>query len=299
MGSVNNSEILVGLDVGGSKTRGIVWAGGEVTGDATVGSANVQNVSAETARANMARLLGELDVSGATRVLAGAGGVDTDADAAGLAELIAPHVPGAAITVVHDTRLLLAAGGTDTGVAVIAGTGSAAWGVNAAGRQARAGGWGYLLGDEGSGYWFGREAVRHSLHRMDLGLEPDDLTSALLERCALATPRELIGHFHRGTTRTYWASLSPVVFDAAATGNRAAGELVETAGALLAGLADQCATLLDLSGPIVLGSGVGSNQPLLQAAFRRHLAPGHATDVRILDRDPIFGVPFLARHTGS
>ena len=70
---------------------------------------------------------------GATEVFAGAGGVDTDDDAAALRALIAPFVPGAQVTVVHDTRLLLAAAGATEGVAVIAGTGSAAWGANAAG----------------------------------------------------------------------------------------------------------------------------------------------------------------------
>nr|WP_125613389.1 BadF/BadG/BcrA/BcrD ATPase family protein [Specibacter cremeus] len=285
--------VVVGLDVGGSKTRGMVWRGGAVAADATVGSANVQNVSAATAQANMAELFAALDVHGAATVFAGAGGIDTDADAAALRNLIAAQVPGAAITVVHDTRLLLAAAGASTGVAVIAGTGSAAWGVNAAGGQVRAGGWGYLLGDEGSGYWFGREAVRHSLHRMDRDLPADGLTTALLARCGLSQPRELIAHFHQGTTRRYWAATSPVVFDAAAAGHARALELIDLAGRDLAGMAVQVARQLGLAGPIVLGGGLGSNQPPLQDAFRRHLAAAGLTDVRVLDKDPILGVPLL------
>ena len=293
MKTKNSAETVVGLDIGGSKTRGITWTNGEITADATVGSANVQNVSVETATANMAELFTLLGAPSAGVVFAGAGGVDTDADAAALQALIAPHVPAARITVVHDTRLLLAAGGASTGVAVIAGTGSAAWGINDAGRQARAGGWGYLLGDEGSGYWFGREAVRHSLHRMDLGAEPDILTQGLLKHCGLDDPSQLINHFHQGTTRRYWAATSPVVFAAAAAGHAEALAMIDTAGRDLAGMAAQVAGMLGVAGPIVLGSGLGSNQPPLQDAFRKHLAMAGLNDVRILGQDPIFGVPLL------
>jgi N-acetylglucosamine kinase-like BadF-type ATPase len=285
---------IIGLDIGGSKTRGIKWLDGTAQADFSVGSANVQNVSREQAASNLKDLFGQLGAPGVAQVYAGSGGIDTDEDAAALAALIQPNVPGARVTVVHDTRLLLAAGGASTGVAVIAGTGSAAWGVNDDGGQARAGGWGYLLGDEGSGYWFGREAVRHSLHRMNLRLEPDRLTRALLAQCGLDEPNELIAHFHGDTGRRYWASMSPLVFDAAADGHHESVAMIETAGRDLAALAAQCARLLSLTGPIVLGGGLGMNQPPLQVAFKAYLADVGLTDVRVLEQDPIVGVLTLA-----
>ncbi len=284
---------FVGLDIGGSKTRGIVWTDGAVSSDASVGSTNVQNVSAQVARDNMAELFSLLDAAGATDVLAGAGGVDTDDDAAALAGLISPFVPGARVQVVHDTRLLLAAAGASTGVAVIAGTGSAAWGINAAGEQARAGGWGYRLGDEGSGYWLVREAVRHSLRRMDSGEAVDELTAGLLDYCGLESPQQLIAHFHMGTTRRYWAAGSPVVFAAARDGHREALALVDQAAADLADMAAKVAGQLGLAGPVVLGSGLGSNVPALQEAFTAQLARRGFEDVQILRQDPIFGIPLI------
>lgn len=289
---------MLGLDIGGSKTRGIVWEGGVVIADASAGSANIQNVSVEIARANLAELFELLGNPRTPVVFAGAGGVDTQDDADALSGLIAPFVQGASITVVHDTRLLLAAGGTSTGVAVIAGTGSAAWGAGPDGIEARAGGWGYLLGDEGSGYWLAREAVRHSLHQLDLGAECDELTRGMLDYCGLDSPHELIAHFHQGTTRRYWAAASPVVFSAAANGNTEALRLVDQAGKDLAAMAHQVAVQVGVSGPIVLGSGLGSNVPALQEAFKSHLASIGLSDVRILDQDPIFGVPFLVQAAG-
>ncbi len=287
-------ETIIGLDIGGSKTRGILWRNGEVLADRETGSANVQNVSVQEAAANLSALFEGFPELPVDQVFAGAGGIDTEADAEALAALIRPNVPGTPVTVVHDTRLLLAAGHASTGVAVIAGTGSAAWGINQDGDQARAGGWGYLLGDEGSGYWFGREAVRHSLHRMNLGLEPDVLTQALLEKCELKEPGELIAHFHSGTSRRYWAAMSPLVFDAARVDHQASLRMIARAGKDLADLAAQVAHQLDLEGPIVLGSGLGMHQPPLQEVFREQLAAHGLHQVRVLDQDPIFGVLDLA-----
>ncbi|MGO4190746.1 N-acetylglucosamine kinase [Arthrobacter sp. YAF17] len=282
---------VIGLDIGGTKTRGVRFEDGAVVADESVGSSNVQNVTRAEAALHLAELFARIGGGTVAQVYAGAGGIDTDADAEALAALIAPHVPGARITVVHDSRLLLAAGGASTGVAVIGGTGSAAWGRNGLGEEARAGGWGYLLGDEGSGYWLGREAVRHSLRRMNQGQEPDELTTALLASCGVDDPNKLIALFHSPDTgRRYWADKARLVVDAAAAGHTASQELVDQAGRDLAGLAEQTVRQLRIEGPVILGSGLGMNVPRLQESFRSALAAAGITDVRILEQDPVFGV---------
>nr|WP_160668969.1 BadF/BadG/BcrA/BcrD ATPase family protein [Pseudarthrobacter sp. ATCC 49987] len=290
---------VIGLDIGGTKTRGVRFEDGKAVADESVGSSNVQNVSREEAARNLAGLFARIGGGEVSQVYAGAGGIDTDDDAAALAALIAPHVPSARITVVHDSRLLLAAGGASTGVAVIGGTGSAAWGRNSSGEEARAGGWGYLLGDEGSGYWLGREAVRHSLRRMNQGLEPDELTTALLASCGVDDPNKLIALFHSPQTgRRYWAERARLVVDAAAAGHAASQELVDQAGRDLAALAEQTVRQLGIDGPVILGSGLGMNVPRLQESFRTALAAVGITDVRVLDRDPVFGVLQLVAEQG-
>ena len=291
---------VIGLDIGGTKTRGVRFENGQPVADESVGSSNVQNVSREQAALHLAELFARIGGGAVAQVYAGAGGIDTDEDAAALAALIAPHVPGAKITVVHDSRLLLAAGGASTGVAVIAGTGSAAWGKNAQGEEARAGGWGYLLGDEGSGYWLGREAVRHSLRRMNQGLEPDELTTALLQSCGVEDPNKLIALFHSPETgRRFWAQQARLVVEAADAGHEASQALVEQAGRDLAGLAAQALTKLGIKGPVILGGGLGMNVPRLQESFRRSLAAEGVTDVRVLEQDPVFGVLQLVAEQGS
>jgi len=174
---------------------------------------------------------------------------------------------------------------------VIAGTGSAAWGRNADGAEARAGGWGYLLGDEGSGYWLGREAVRYSLRRMNQGLPTDQLTAALLASCGVDHPNRLIAQFHSPDTgRRFWAQQVRYVVEAAAAGHPASQELLEQAGQDLAGLALQVLHQLEIPGPVILGGGLGMNVVPLQDSFRRHLAEAGVTDVRVLDQEPVFGV---------
>lgn len=293
------SAAVIGLDIGGTKTRGVRFEDGTVVADESVGSSNVQNVSPEQAALHLAELFARIGGGTVAQVYAGAGGIDTDEDAAALAALIAPHVPGARITVVHDSRLLLAAGGASTGVAVIGGTGSAAWGRNSLGEEARAGGWGYLLGDEGSGYWLGREAVRYSLRRMNQGLEPDGLTTALLASCGVDDPNKLIALFHSPDTgRRYWAERARLVVDAAAAGHAASRELVDQAGRDLAALALQTVRKLGIDGPVILGSGLGMNVPRLQDSFRAALAAEGITDVRVLEQDPVFGVLQLVAEQG-
>lgn len=291
---------VIGLDIGGTKTHGVRFLDGEVVADEVVGSSNVQNVTREEAARNLAELFAGIGGGYVAHVYAGAGGIDTDDDAAALASLIAPHVPGARITVVHDSRLLLAAGRASTGVAVIGGTGSAAWGRNEAGKEARAGGWGYLLGDEGSGYWLGREAVRHSLRRMNQGFEPDELTTALLESCAVDHPNKLIALFHSADTgRRFWAQRARLVVEAAERGHATSLAFLVQAGSDLADLAVETLRQLDLDGPVILGGGLGMNVSWIQDSFRKHLASEGINDVRVLDREPVFGVLQLLAEQGA
>ncbi|MBG6182207.1 N-acetylglucosamine kinase-like BadF-type ATPase [Arthrobacter sp. CAN_A214] len=290
----SHTGVVVGLDIGGSKTHGVLWRDGGKAAEATSGSANVQNVTPVEAAANLLSLFTALGSPAVSRVVAGSGGVDTPDDVERLRALIAPHAPGASIEILHDTRLILAAGRAVEGIAVIAGTGSVAWGV-AEGKEARSGGWGYLLGDEGSGYWVAREAARATLHRADLGLEPDELGRLVLERNALASPTGLIGLFHSSAGRGHWASQSSLVFQAADLGTPAAVGIIGRAADALASLVLDVASVIGSKGPVIIGGGLAVNQPLLQEALRGTLRGHGFDDVVFLTQDPVMGVEFLLR----
>lgn len=292
------SGIVVGLDIGGSKTHGVLWRDGVLRAESKAGSSNVQNVTPHAAAENLRELFRELSALAGTggavgRVVAGSGGVDTAADAERLRALIAVEAPTASIDVVHDTRLILAAGAARTGIAVIAGTGSVAWGVAADGNEARSGGWGYLLGDEGSGYWIAREAVRRALHRHDCELGPDALDKAICRLNNVDSRTELIALFHSEAGRTYWAAQSSAVFDAARQGHAGADGIINRAAADLTRLVLDVRTVIGVPGPVVLGGGLAVHQAALQSAVRRRLGSEGLTDIVFLDQDPVMGVPFL------
>lgn len=285
---------VIGLDIGGSKTHGVRLADGQVVAEALAGSANLASVGAAEAGRQLDVLLNRLGRDGVTAVCAGAAGADTAEGAGRLRELVAAKVPGARLSVVHDTALVLAAAGVDEGVAVISGTGSVAWGRRQDGTQVRAGGWGYLLGDEGSGYWVGREAVRHALARLDRGEPADRLTQQLAADCGVQRPGQLLDHFYAHPERRYWAGRARVVFELAGDGDAAANRIIATAATALATLAVHVAARLDLPGPVILAGGLAVHQPMLQAQVRSHLADQGITDLRVLLRDPVHGAVRLA-----
>src|SRR5947209_19543433 len=90
---------------------------------------------------------------------------------------------GGSVSVANDAALLLAAGTPEGwGLAVVAGTGSIAWGRDRAGREDRAGGWGYLLGDEGSGYAVAVAALRAVALAAGRTGPPTELADLLVKR---------------------------------------------------------------------------------------------------------------------
>lgn len=282
----------IGLDIGGTKTHAVLIEHGQIVREAVVGSANTQSVTHSEAESNLREAYRELGSPDVDLVCAGSAGVDTDADERRLIALIRPSMRAERALVVHDTRLLLAAAGLDSGISVIMGTGSVVWGMDDAGRESRAGGWGYLLGDEGSGYWIVIQAVRHALRRMEDGADPDPMTAELLRECRLSAPAELIHLAYSDADRRYWAERAPIVFRAAAAGNEAARSIVDAGVDAVTGMIRRVSSRLELAGPVVLAGGVAQHQESVADGIRARL--GGTADVRVLAADPVAGTIRLA-----
>lgn len=298
---------VLGLDIGGSKTHAILAGGdGGSLAECTAGSANIASVGHQAAAEALdeiaARLgAGNRDSHGICTVFAGAAGADTRDGRDRLAALLSRQFPGARIRVVHDTRIILAAGGLDAGAVLISGTGSAAWARTGDGREARAGGWGYLLGDEGSGYAVARSAVRNALSEHDGGLPAGALTAHLLERTGAAEPADLLDLFYRNPERRYWAGLAGTVFDLADRADRVSAAIIDDAARHLAALAAAVSERLGTvpaaghaAPTVLLAGGMLVNQPALAARVGELLAERGLADVRVLDRAPAWGAVKLA-----
>ncbi|HKF75078.1 MAG TPA: BadF/BadG/BcrA/BcrD ATPase family protein [Candidatus Dormibacteraeota bacterium] len=279
---------VVGLDVGGSRTRGRLVEDGRIVAESAGPSASLTAAGEAAAAAALRQVLDGLGRQGIAAAVAGAAGCDTRQSRARMRDLLLAELPGAAVDVVHDARLVLAAAGLDAGIALIAGTGSVAYGSAADGSEARAGGWGHLLGDEGSGYWIVRQAIRQVLAERDRGESPGHLAAVLLRAVGIAEPLALTAEFHRDREPARWAALSHAAL-------LAEPALAEAAGAELARLALGVARRLELAGPVVLAGGLLLGEPTVAGAVERALAgalPGAV--VRRATEEPVTGAVRLA-----
>ena len=138
--------------------------------------------------------------------------------------------------VTHDALIALAgATAGRPGVIAIAGTGSIAFGRNAAGRTARAGGWGYLFGDEGSAFYIVRQALRAALRSEEGWGPPTALRAALLDAAGATTVNQILHQFYTPEfSRPRIAGLAPLVDEIAENGDAAARNILNEAAQQLA-----------------------------------------------------------------
>jgi N-acetylglucosamine kinase-like BadF-type ATPase len=208
--------------------------------------------------------------------------------------------PAAAIEQLHDSVTALAgASVAQPGVVVIAGTGVVAYGRLDSGEEARSSGWGYLIGDEGSGYWIGIEAMRAACKANDGRDEATALTHRILE--ALRVP-DLAG-LHRKlyaqeVSRSAIAALSAVTASAARDGDAVAVRLLQRAGQELAQAALAVIARLgrlDAGLPIYHTGGVFHAGPLILNDFRAAVAArSPKSAVRAAAFSPAVGALLLA-----
>lgn len=185
--------------------------------------------------------------------------------------------PGANVQLLHDAVTALAGASIGKpGVIVIAGTGAVAYGRLASGAEARSSGWGYLVGDEGSGYWIGIEAIRAACQASDGRGAPTTLVERIPAHFQVDNLRTLHRKLYaQEISRSAVASLAAVTADAAQDGDlvavqlldRAGKELAEAALAVLAHL-DQ----LDSGQPIYHTGGVFRAGALILNSFASLIA---------------------------
>ena len=239
---------FLGIDGGGTTTRAVLIDDRRhEIARAASGPSNYHSVGRATAEASLREVLSQLFAAagvgpaGVKTVGLGMAGVARPDDRRLVRALLAAILPGPQLVMTHDAETALVGGtGRRHGVVLIAGTGAIAYGVNARGDARRADGWGYLLGDDGSAYWIGREGLRavaracdgrgrptalQDLVADDLGLREED------EPAARALRRSLVGRVYAaGFGVPQLAAISRRVEQAAREGDAVAGEILHRAG---------------------------------------------------------------------
>ncbi len=305
------SDLVIGVDGGGTKTD--AWLAplqddgtGIVLGRGRAGPGNPRAAGFEVAQASIdaaieaafadAKLPRDR-VTAACLCLSGAGRpaeqirLSQWADARGVAQFT--QVTGDA------EPILAAASPENCGIALISGTGSLAWGRNRAGEVARNGGWGYLLGDQGSAYAIALAGLRHAVLAADDRGPATELLAAFQRQLDAATPADLIDRIYSAEmTRERLASLAVVVFDTAPH-DETAEFLIESAARQLYFLVDALARRLNLPTgdyPLAISGSVLLNQEPLRALLASMLSEAESTPREmIVVEQPARGAVALAR----
>ncbi|MCX5066116.1 ATPase [Micromonospora lupini] len=284
-----SDTVVVGLDVGGTSTRATALTlAGERLGTGRAGGGNPTSHGAERAAAELLTALREAlaDVD-PTRVAAGtiglAGAPRLLADPAGRAAFDrAWHDAGLRCPyAVHGDALVAYASGTaePDGTVLIAGTGAITAQVTDLRLDRIADGHGWLLGDAGSGFWLGREAVRRLLADLDAGHAPGTLGTAVLTDLlgsadVAPRPRDTVDATIQAVTRKppiELARLAPLVVTAATDGEPVATALIAEAAAHLAGSVGRIRPA-GATTPVVLGGGLLTADTPLATAVRAEIA---------------------------
>ena len=233
--------LFLGIDGGGSKTECALGDETRVLARAQAAACKIQSVGRQEAKAALHQAIGmacvaaEVERASIQHTCIGLAGA-ADPEIAKLARELVGGLVAGEVEVRGDMEVALeAAFDTGPGLVVIAGTGSIAYGRNARGQTARAGGWGPAVSDEGSGSWIGRQAVAAVLRAHDCG-ENSPLEAAALAALGVATCEELVCRVN-ALSPSDFAALLPHLLRAAQNSGSGARELLIQAGSELSGLA--------------------------------------------------------------
>ena len=296
---------IIGIDGGGTRTVGILTTEtGEHLAQVESGPSNYHVVGEAETQAVLENVIGELREKagipsiGSIHFCLGMAGLGRAEDRKIIGRICDKLGISENRILTHDAHIALV-GGTEKqhGMIVISGTGAIVYGINTDGKDARASGWGYLLGDEGSGYDIAIKGLRAVVRAADGRGSSTDLTNRILNELELKAPDELIRWTHAASRDTI-AQLSEIVFDAARSSDTIAEQIVDDATDELVCAASSVMKQLafDRVFDIVLSGGNLVHQPMFAEKLRRQfarIAPN--ASVHLPRHDPAYGAVLLAQ----
>jgi N-acetylglucosamine kinase-like BadF-type ATPase len=280
----------IGVDGGGTKTLAIIVdADGNECGRGYAGSANHTHAGIKPAVEHIRTAVEKAAHQAACTLPLqaawfGLAGIDRPADC----DLLLPHLRPLAhhIRLTNDADLVLSGLPDMVGMALIAGTGSIALGRDARGVSARAGGWGHLIGDEGSGYDLGCRCLQAVAKAADGRGPATVLVELVLKQWKLNNTSDIIGKVYNDCDQATIAALSALVCSAARDNDEVASGLVEDAAhelALSLAALKKRLDFTDGSIPLALSGGLllheGSFREQVIRATSKHLSIGTITIV--------------------
>ncbi len=239
-------KYVIGVDGGGTKTIALISDfQGRLLSVGFSGPSNYHIVGIENAKKAIAKAISNAISKAKIRneqahvACYGLAGLDSPKDI----RTMKPHLESLNFSkktiVVHDSHIaLMGATAGSPGVIVIAGTGSVAAGIDEKGNYVRSGGWGPVIGDEGSAFYIAREGIVAALKYYDGRGAPTKLLEAILEELNLEAPEDIIGFIYTPVVDfSKIAKLAPLVAKIASEGDTVAQDILRSAGKELAKIA--------------------------------------------------------------
>lgn len=291
-------KFIAGIDGGGTKTKVVVASPeGEALLSQVFGPFNLNSIGAERFAALLDEICTWLNQQGQCLALCiGSAGISNQE----MTRLVAGGMQRGGIKnwkLVGDQVIALnGALEGQPGIALIAGTGSICFGKNAAGQFARSGGWGHLIGDEGSGYALGRDALTAVARAWDGWGERTLLSELLASELGLDDQKKIISYTYGGD-KSRIAALSRLVEQAAARDDHVALGIICANAVLMTRLVGTVAKQLELEAPeVAMLGGLLENETMLRAQFQAEMAKQYPQMACVLPhRDAAAGAVMLAQ----
>lgn len=296
---------VIGIDGGGTKTAVAIARDEE---DAlttfTVGPINYNGGDAEAIAASFAELFDRVkhacgSMEKVAHVCIGAAGVSNPSVVGLLEKRVRDNGYAGPLTITGDQETALyGAQNAMQGIILIAGTGSICFGVNGKGEKHRAGGFGHLIDDEGSGYQIGRDLLSILVQAADGRITDTIIPELVYEQLGLRNVSEIVGFvYDKNTTKKEIAKLAPIMTTACERGDAAALVLAEKSAAGLFKLAVPVIERLKLqASPIAIAGSVLLKSRFVREALERELARSYPLTKLILPiKDASYGAMLLGR----
>ncbi|MGM0437375.1 MAG: BadF/BadG/BcrA/BcrD ATPase family protein [Bacillota bacterium] len=294
--------LVAGIDAGGSKTECIIVESknNKILTKVVGGPANYQTVGIKKAceevkktflKAKRNAELNEIPLLGIG--MAGAGRKE---DKKKLKNELTLKIKNTNIYLSDDAYIaLLGATGGNKGIVVIAGTGSIAYGLKEAGKKIRSGGWGPLIGDEGSGFWIGIEAIKKAIKAIENRGESTLLVELLKKEFSLGNFEELIPFIYNNKLpRKKIAKLVPEIFKLAQKGDHVSKLIVQRAINELISLSLSVVKKLDYKENKIAVSGGLFNSKYFYNLYKKQLKKDYSLKTYKAKYSAAYGAVFFA-----
>lgn len=294
----------LGIDGGGTSLRVVIvddemqqlaYAEGQAANPSSIG----HDLAKQRIQNLMHDVMQQLTINTVDGVGIGIAGASNEYATDWLLEVTRPVVPDSKIIPASDVEIALVGGRAQLdGILLLAGTGSIALGIHPHGQRMRVGGWGYLLGDEGSGYWLGAQALRALTTFADgQHMAAQQLANAVCEYLGFKQLIDVIPWRYKEANQREVAALAPLVLQLAAEGDRVARQIIDEGATHLAGMATHLMSTLHLSySDIVFAGGLLTGNTVLQHTVQQKLGLS-APPLPLYP--PVVGAALLAKLKGQ